>query len=119
VAAIGWPGRTVTQKPNAESWEISPTVSHSPWRKISFILQKARICVVFRNWHASCNHLGICGRPVEPNLRKEYSMTHQNTFTSKLAAAASAFFISLVLITTTVTTPAPAHANTVYVGEAA
>ena len=46
-------------------------------------------------------------------------MTHQTTFTSKLAAAASAFFISLVLITGTVTTPAPAHASTIYVGETA
>lgn len=46
-------------------------------------------------------------------------MTHQNTFTSKLAAATSAFFISLLLITTTVTTPAPAHASTEFVGEVA
>lgn len=46
-------------------------------------------------------------------------MTHQNTFTSKLAAATSAFFISLVLITGTVTTPAPAQASTEVVGEVA
>jgi hypothetical protein len=46
-------------------------------------------------------------------------MTHQNSFTSKLAAATSAFFISLVLITTTVTTPAPAQASTEFVGEVA
>ena len=46
-------------------------------------------------------------------------MTHQNTFTSKIAAATSAFFISLVLITSTVTTPAPAQASTEVVGEIA
>ena len=45
-------------------------------------------------------------------------MTNQNNFTSRLAAAASAFMISLLLISTTVSTPSAAHA-TVYVGEVA
>ncbi|WP_309752034.1 hypothetical protein [Novosphingobium sp.] len=47
------------------------------------------------------------------------TMTNQNSFTSKLTAAASAFFISLVLIAGTVSTPQTANATTVTVGEAA
>ena len=46
-------------------------------------------------------------------------MTNNNTFTSKLTAAASAFFLSLVLIAGTVTTPQTANATTVTVSEAA
>ncbi|MFO1254389.1 MAG: hypothetical protein U1E37_01790 [Sphingomonadaceae bacterium] len=46
-------------------------------------------------------------------------MTHQNTFTGRLAAAASAFFISLVLISGTVSTPSTAQAQTYFVGETA
>lgn len=46
-------------------------------------------------------------------------MTVQSNFTSKLAAAASAFFISLVLITGTVSTPSTAQASTYFVGETA
>lgn len=47
-------------------------------------------------------------------------MQNQNTFTSKLTAAASAFMISLVLIAGTVTTPQTANAQTTLtVGEAA
>ena len=46
-------------------------------------------------------------------------MTNHNSFTSKLTAAASAFFISLVLIGGTVSTPQTANATTVVVGEAA
>ncbi len=45
-------------------------------------------------------------------------MTNQTSFTSRLAAAASAFMISLLLISTTVSTPSAAHA-TVYVGDVA
>lgn len=46
-------------------------------------------------------------------------MTQQTTFTSKLAAAASAFILSLVLISGTVSMPQSARASTVYVGEIA
>jgi hypothetical protein len=53
-------------------------------------------------------------------LRKDQTMQNQNTFTSKLTAAASAFMISLVLIAGTVTTPQTANAQTTLtVGEAA
>ena len=41
-------------------------------------------------------------------------MTNQTTFTSRLAAAASALMISLLLISTTVSTPSAAQATTVY-----
>jgi hypothetical protein len=40
------------------------------------------------------------------------------TYTSRLAAAASAFMLSIVLLTVTATSPSAAHA-TVYVGEVA
>jgi hypothetical protein len=50
---------------------------------------------------------------------KEMTMTQQTTFTSKLAAAASAFILSLVLISGTVSMPQSAQASTVYVGEIA
>ena len=46
-------------------------------------------------------------------------MTATSNFTNRLAAAASAFIISLVLITGTVSTPSTAQATTVYVGEVA
>ncbi len=46
-------------------------------------------------------------------------MTNQTNFTSRLAAAASAFMISLLLISGTVSTPSVAQATTVYVGEVA
>ncbi len=46
-------------------------------------------------------------------------MTHQSTFANKLAAAASAFILSLVLISGTVSMPSTAQAQTVYVGEMA
>ena len=46
-------------------------------------------------------------------------MTNQTTITSRLAAAASAFMISLLLISTTVSNPSAAQATTVYVGEVA
>lgn len=46
-------------------------------------------------------------------------MTQQSTFTSKLAAAASALVLSLVLISGTVSMPQTAQASTVYVGEIA
>ena len=46
-------------------------------------------------------------------------MTNNTSYTSRLAAAASAFMISLLLISGTVSTPSAAHATTVYVGEAA
>lgn len=46
-------------------------------------------------------------------------MTNYSSFTSRVAAAASAFMISLLLISTTVSTPSAAHATTVYVGEVA
>lgn len=43
-----------------------------------------------------------------------------NSFTSRIAAAASAFMLSLVLLTATATTPSVAHAaNTVTIGEVA
>ncbi len=46
-------------------------------------------------------------------------MTNTN-FTSRLAAAASAFMLSLVLLTATATTPSVAHAaNTVTFGDVA
>jgi hypothetical protein len=46
-------------------------------------------------------------------------MIVQSNLSSKLAAAASAFFISLVLITGTVSTPSTAQAQTYFVGEVA
>lgn len=46
-------------------------------------------------------------------------MTQQSTLSSKLAAAASAFALSLVLISGTVSMPQSAQAQTVYVGEIA
>ena len=46
-------------------------------------------------------------------------MTNQNSFASRVAAAASALMISLVLISTTVTTPTSAQARTIYVSEGA
>lgn len=46
-------------------------------------------------------------------------MTNQTTFSSKLAAAASALVLSLVLISGTVSMPQTAQAQTVYVGEIA
>lgn len=47
-------------------------------------------------------------------------MTKNNSFTSRLTAAASAFFISMVLIAGTVTTPQTAQAHTtVTIGDAA
>ena len=46
-------------------------------------------------------------------------MTNNTSYISRLAAAASAFMISLLLISGTVSTPSAAHATTVYVGEAA
>ena len=46
-------------------------------------------------------------------------MTQQSTFANKLAAAASAFVLSLVLISGTVSMPSTAQAQTVYVGETA
>jgi hypothetical protein len=46
-------------------------------------------------------------------------MSNQSTLTSRLAAAASAFMISLLLITGTVSTPSAAQATTYYVGEVA
>ena len=46
-------------------------------------------------------------------------MTNHPNLTSRLAAAASAFMISLLLISGTVSTPSAAHATTIYVGEVA
>lgn len=46
-------------------------------------------------------------------------MTQPSTLSSKLAAAASAFVLSLVLVAGTVTMPETARAQTVYVGETA
>ena len=46
-------------------------------------------------------------------------MTNNASYTSRLAAAASAFMISLLLISTTVSTPSAAQATTVYVGDVA
>jgi anti-sigma factor RsiW len=51
--------------------------------------------------------------------RRENTMTHQSTLANKLAAAASAFVLSLVLISGTVSMPSTAQAQTVYVGEIA
>jgi len=50
---------------------------------------------------------------------EEMTMTQQSTFANKLAAAASAFILSLVLISGTVSVPQAAQASTVYVGEIA
>lgn len=44
-------------------------------------------------------------------------MSNQSTLASRLAAAASAFMISLLLIIGTVSTPSAAQATTVYFGE--
>ena len=46
-------------------------------------------------------------------------MSNQSTIVSRLAAAASAFMISLLLIIGTVSTPSAAQATTFYVGEIA
>lgn len=46
-------------------------------------------------------------------------MTNPSTFASKLAAATSAFILSLVLISGTVSMPTTAQAHTIYVGEIA
>jgi hypothetical protein len=46
-------------------------------------------------------------------------MTNQSTLSSKLAAATSAFILSLVLISGTVSMPATANAQTIYVSEIA
>ena len=46
-------------------------------------------------------------------------MTNRSNLTSRLAAAASAFMISLLLFSGTVITPSAANATTIYVGEAA
>lgn len=46
-------------------------------------------------------------------------MTNQTTFSSRLAAATSAFILSLVLISGTVSMPNTAQAQTIYVGETA
>lgn len=46
-------------------------------------------------------------------------MTHQTSLASKLAAAASAFMLSLVLISGTVSMPSTAQAKTIYVTEIA
>jgi len=46
-------------------------------------------------------------------------MPNQSTLANKLAAAASAFVLSLVLISGTVSMPSTAQAQTVYVGEIA
>ena len=43
-------------------------------------------------------------------------MTKTSIFSSRFAAAASAFALSFVLITATVSTPAEASAKTAYVG---
>ena len=51
--------------------------------------------------------------------QKEKSMSSQSTFANKLAAAASAFLLSVVLISGTVSMPQTAHAQTIYVGEIA
>jgi hypothetical protein len=48
---------------------------------------------------------------------RRLTMTN-TTYTSRLAAAASAFMLSIVLLTVTATSPSAAHA-TVYVGEVA
>jgi hypothetical protein len=57
------------------------------------------------------------GRGTDQNEGK--TMTNQSTFTSKLAAATSAFILSLVLISGTVSMPTTAQAQTIYVGEIA
>ncbi len=46
-------------------------------------------------------------------------MTNQSTLSSKLAAATSAFILSLVLISGTVSMPTTAQAHTIYVSEIA
>ena len=46
-------------------------------------------------------------------------MTNQSTFPGPLAAATSAFILSLVLISGTVSMPTTANAKTIYVGEIA
>ena len=46
-------------------------------------------------------------------------MTSQSTFANQLAAAASAFILSLVLISGTVTVPSTAQAATVTLSETA
>jgi hypothetical protein len=43
-------------------------------------------------------------------------MTKTSTFSSRFAAAATAFALSFVLISGTVTMPAQANAKTVYIG---
>lgn len=46
-------------------------------------------------------------------------MTSQTTFTRRLAAAASALMLTVIAVGGTLTVPAPAYAQTVYVGEIA
>jgi hypothetical protein len=82
----------------------------SAWRKLE-ILPFSRIGTVDAIILASANH----GRN-----RSNRRLTMTNSYTSRVAAAASAFMLSLVLLTATATTPSVAHAaNTVTIGDVA
>jgi hypothetical protein len=90
----------------------SRQTNHSAWRKLEFL-------GFFEIGTASANSLASADETAAHIEQKEMTMTHQSTLANKLAAAASAFVLSLVLISGTVSMPSTAQAQTVYVGEIA
>jgi len=90
-----------------------------PGESFGSCCRKLEFLGFFQIGTAPALNLASAEQPAERNNWKEITMTHQNSITGRLAAAASAFFISLVLITGTVSTPSTAQAQTYFVGEVA
>jgi hypothetical protein len=76
---------------------------------------------IFAVWHGSCNHHDIPGSRPEPcSKQRGIEMNRNHAFGNRLAAALSAFALSLVMISGTVSVPAKAAASgQAYVGEIA
>jgi hypothetical protein len=103
------------QKAITECWEILPTLWCSSQRKKLTWLAERRFFAIFSVWHGLCKHHFIRWiAPLTPNTRRETTMTNTN-FTSRVAAAASAFALSLILISGTVAVPGNARAHDVQV----
>jgi hypothetical protein len=72
---------------------------------------------LFLIWHASCEVFGIRGNPATSDQTQRTTMKIINSTRGRLAAAFTAFSLSLVLFTGTVSTPVQAHtAHGTYVG---
>jgi hypothetical protein len=78
---------------------------------------ECRKSALFLIWHASCDVVGIRGDPATPHQNQGIIMKIINSPRGRLAAAFTAFSLSLVLFTGTVSTPVQAQvAHGAYVG---